>query len=249
MNTNTTSKTNIFKISGIKTYLQCIRSNNKIQEGINLKRKILTIIFLLTITLLFSSCLEKTPLIIINNLPDTYITCLYISQSSDTIWGTNRLPDSNVLLSGSQSETLLRPGKYDIQVIDVNGLTYTHNDVNISANGYTWEVTEDCADTLTAQIPLNLQYTGSCPVVFTNTLNENRINGIWIAPSNGDNWGDNHIPGFVLNPGDTYTAYLQPDTYDLYVEDETGKCCYLWSTQITEDGYTWNVIDKEMAFE
>ena len=207
-----------------------------------------TTILILAILLLTTACLEKTPLIVKNNLPDTYITCLYISQSSDTIWGTNRLPDSNVLLSGSQSETLLRPGRYDIQVTDVNGYTYTLNDISISADGYTWEVTEGCVDTLTAQTPLNLQYTGSCPVVFTNTLKVNRINGIWIAPADSDDWGDNHIPGFVLNPGDSYTAYLLPNTYTLFVEDESGKCCYLWNTQVTEEGYTWNVTDKEMAF-
>lgn len=209
-----------------------------------------TIFILLTIFLLStSSCLEKAPLTIKNNLPDTHITSLYISKSSDTIWGTNRLPDSNVLLSGGESETLVRPGSYDIQVVDSNGFTYTQNDVMVSANGYVWEVTEECIDTLTAQIPLNLQYTGSCPVTFTSALDEKRINGIWITPSDAENWGDNHIPGFVLNPGDSYTAYLQPGSYGLYVEDETGQCCYRWNTPINEDGYSWNIIDKELTYE
>lgn len=220
------------------------------RKGHRLTFKNQAIFFVLTVILLStSSCLEKAPLIIKNNLPEAHIACLYISQSSDTVWGTNRLPDSNVLLSGGESETLVRPGWYDIQLIDSRGYTYTQNDVKVSSNGYTWEVTEDCIDTLLASVPTNLQHTGPCPVVFTNTLKVNRINGIWIAPADSDYWGDNHIPGFVLNPGDSYTAYLLPNTYTLFVEDESGKSCYRWNTTITEGGYIWNVIDEEMNFE
>lgn len=198
-------------------------------------------------TIFFSAgCLEKVPLSVTNGLENYNIVCVYISRETDTVWGSNHLPDSDVLIPGKTAEVMVQPGIYDIQVTDEDLDTYTIRDVRIDAEGFNWTVTLEDIDTSSSQSDANPSNAGQCPVTITNDLENWDIHGVWISPSNGDSWGNNHIEGAILFPADTYTAYVQADTYDIYIEDEDGDTYTRWSVIIDENGYSWGVTLEDI---
>ncbi|MCK5133047.1 MAG: hypothetical protein KAR40_12950 [Candidatus Sabulitectum sp.] len=204
--------------------------------------KALLCILAAVIILPATGCLEKVPLAVTNGLENYDIHCVYISRGTDNVWGSNHLPGTDVLVPEKTAEVMVQPGVYDLQVTDEDGDTYTLHDIRIGSDGFSWRVTLDDMDDVSSSAA-NLQNAGQCPVTITNNLNNWDVNGIWISPSDGDDWGDNHLDGEILYPGDTYTAYVQPDTYDIYIEDEDGDTYTRWSVVVAGNGraYTWNV--------
>ena len=198
------------------------------------------VFFILSFLALFLStgCAEKVPLSVTNGLESYNIYCVYISRGTDTVWGSNHLPGTDILEPGKTAEVLVVPGTYDIQATDEDGDTYTLRDVDVRPTGFSWTVTLEDIDSASSQSGANA---GRCPVTVTNDLNNWDIHGIWISSSNGENWGSNHIDGEILYPGDTYTAYVEADTYDIYIEDEDGDTYTKYSIFIDGNGYTWDV--------
>lgn len=188
-----------------------------------------------------SGCFEKVPLSVTNGLEMYDIHVIYISRNSDNIWGTNHLPGTDILEPGKTAEVLVSPGIYDIQVTDQDGDTYTLNDVTIGDEGYNWTVTIAQIDPVQTAVSGSANITGSCPVTFTNDLGSWDITGVYISPSDSDSWGDNHIQGEILYPGDTFTAYVESNTYDIYLEDEDGDTYTRWEVYIGNSGYQWEV--------
>ena len=205
--------------------------------------RIITVLAAAAITLL-CGCFEKVPLSVTNGLENYDIHIIYISRSSDSVWGTNHLPGTDILAPGRTAEVMVTQGLYDIQVTDEDGDTYTLDDVKIGSEGFNWTVTIDQMDqepATSASIP-----SGSYPVVITNDLGSWDIRGIYISPSNSDSWGDNHLAGEILYPGDTYTAYVEGDTYDIYLEDEDGDTYTRWSVYVGGSGYNWSVTLSDL---
>ena len=116
----------------------------------NTKNKILCklgIVFtVLTLTLFFQSCLTTdasgstgNPTITIVNETGYTVWYLRISTSSDDMWGPDRLASDQVLHNG-QSFTMVLPhrlsvtNKYDIQLEDSDGDTYSKYNVTVSDN-------------------------------------------------------------------------------------------------------------------
>jgi len=205
-----------------------------------LNGKTLSRILTAAIILFSTGCLEKVPLAVTNGLEEYDIYCVYISRGTDDVWGSNHLPGTDVLEPGKTAEVMVQPGVYDLQVIDEDGDTYTLHDIRIGADGFEWTVTLDDMDEINSS-STNLQNTGQCPITITNNLGSWDVYGVWISPSDGDDWGDNHLGEEILYQGDTYTAYLQSDTYDIYIEDEDGDTYTRWSVVVEPGGYTWNV--------
>jgi len=205
------------------------------------KARAITILFAVISMTMMSGCFEKVPLSVTNGLENYDIHVVYISRSTDSVWGTNHLPGTDILEPGRTAEVMVTTGVYDIQVIDEDGDTYTLNDVKIDGDGFTWNVTIDQIDTVQTPAPGNTGSTGTCPVTFSNDLGSWDITGVYISPSDSDSWGDNHIQGEILYPGDTYTAYVESDTYDIYLEDEDGDTYTRWSVYIGDSGYHWDV--------
>lgn len=192
--------------------------------------------------LIFSTgCFDKVPLTVTNGLEDYNVYCVYISRGTDNVWGTNHLPGTDILEPGNEVEVMVRPGNYDLQVVDEDGDKYTIRGVLAGPEGFNWTVTMNDIDT-TATSPVNLQHAGEYPIELTNSLDSWDITGIWISPSDSSQWGDNHLSDDnTLYDGDTYTAYLQPNTYDIYVEDDSGDTYTKWSVSLGESGYSWDI--------
>ncbi len=207
-----------------------------------MNRKTLFGILTSAIILFSTGCLEKVPLTVTNGLEHYDIHCVYISRGTDDVWGSNHLPGTDVLQPGKVAEVMVQPGVYDLQVMDEDGDTYTLREIRIGADGFEWTVTMESIDeTGSPSSVTNLQNAGQCPITITNNLGSWDVYGVWISPSDGDGWGDNHLGEEILYQGDSYTAYVQSNTYDIYIEDEDGDTYTRWGVVVESDGYTWDV--------
>lgn len=205
-----------------------------------MSRRTLLCIFFAAIVIFSTGCLEKVPLAVTNGLENYDINCVYISRGTDNVWGSNHLPGTDILAPGKTAEVMVQPGVYDLQVTDEDGDTYSLNDVRVGTDGFNWTVTIDCMDGINST-SINLQHTGQCPITIANDLDKWNISGVWISPSNIDEWGDNHLHGEILYPGDTYTAYIQADYYDISIGDENGGSYTRNRIAVEQNGYTWDV--------
>lgn len=203
--------------------------------------KILLRLLTIAILLFSTACIQKVPLVVTNGLLDYNIYCIYISRGTDDVWGSNHLPGTDILEPGKEAEVLVRPGVYDIQAVDQDGDTYTLRDIRIAGDGFNWTVTLGNIDDALASSPSNLQHAGQSPLTIKNNLGSWDVHGIWISPSTGSEWGDNHLGDEILYQGDSYTAYVQPDTYDIYLEDEDGDTYTRWDVSVGQNGYSWDV--------
>ena len=111
------------------------------------KLKSLIPITLLIITILLSvSCYEPTKIIVVNDLEDRNIEYIFVSSSTEDVWGTNALPDWKVLLPGEKHEITVLADTYDIQVQDSRTDIYTIWDIEITDTDFTWNVTSEFMD-------------------------------------------------------------------------------------------------------
>ncbi|MCK5035792.1 MAG: hypothetical protein KAS73_07870 [Candidatus Sabulitectum sp.] len=206
-----------------------------------MNRATILMVLAAALPVLTTGCLEKTPLSVTNGLESCNITCVYISRGSGTVWGSNHLPGTDILEPEKTAEVMVRPGVYDLQVMDVNGDTYTLNDIRVGTDGFNWTVTMDDMDPISSSVSI-MDYAGQCPIAITSNLNQLEINGIWISPTDRNDWGDNHLQGEVLFLGDTYTAYVQSANYDIFVEDTKGNTYTRRRRNVTgSEGYSWSV--------
>ena len=94
-----------------------------------------------TAAILTASCgYEPTRITLVNGLGSYNVEYLFISGTSEEDWGLNSLPGNTVLLPGDSIAIAVEAGRYDLQVIDEDGDTYTRWDQDVPEEGYRWEV-------------------------------------------------------------------------------------------------------------
>lgn len=82
----------------------------------------------------------SAPVRITNGLGNWDIWYAYVSESSESDWGDDRL-GSSILSPGCVLTVWVDPGTYDILLEDEDGDTYTRYGVTVGASGYDWEAT------------------------------------------------------------------------------------------------------------
>ncbi|NLP04766.1 hypothetical protein GX411_02290 [Candidatus Fermentibacteria bacterium] len=80
------------------------------------------------------------PVRITNGLGNWDIWYAYVSKSTESDWGEDRL-GSSILSPGCVLTVWVDPGTYDIMLEDEDGDTYTRYGVTVGAAGYDWEAT------------------------------------------------------------------------------------------------------------
>ncbi len=171
---------------------------------------------------------------ITNDLDDWTIWWVYVVEEDEGFWD-DRL-QTYFLYPGETINILVDPGVYDIQVEDEDGDTYTLWGVDVS-DDYDWDVTLDNLDAY--------DYTygsgeGICPVDIYNGLDDWTIWYILVDPSD-EPWGEDRLGAEILEPGELFTVWVDPGTWDIQVEDEDGDTYTLWDVEIDEAGYYWEV--------
>lgn len=173
----------------------------------------------------------KAPVGVANRLSTEVIISVQ-TRAPGGEWSRNRLNGSlNPGASASFPET---PGEMEIMATDNLGRTYSYQGPALTREGMIWEIT---AESRTQAAEAN-SWAGECPVTITNELGAWSVTRILCSPSTSSSWGESWITE-PLNPGESVTFSVRPDTYDIRVEDSDGDTYTLWAVMVTPSGYTW----------
>lgn len=89
--------------------------------------------------------------------------------------------------------------------------------------------------------------TGPCAVRLTNGLGSYDIYYVYISSSDETEWGEDWLGSSdILSPGNTLTAYVDPGTYDIMVEDVDGDTYSSYGVEVTSAGWSWTVTLADM---
>ena len=196
-----------------------------------MKKFLIILLSLLVIsTALFA---QENPAITIVNNTGYEVWYVYISQTASPTWGDDYLEPTQVLRSG-ESATFRLPfpinvvNRYDIQLVDLDGDSYTQMNVLVSPNARI-EFTFDDFD------PENYVTFDGPPITIVNNTGY-EVWFVLISPSSHDHWGRDRLASDqVLRNGQSVTVNLpypinEENEYDIQLID------------LDEDSYTkWNV--------
>lgn len=185
-----------------------------------------------TALLLTISCGNGASVEVTNLLGHETITSLKTSTSG-TGWSRNLLQEP---LPPEGTHTFkTETGPLSIVATDDQGASYTYEGA-LTGNGISWGITPEHR-TVTA-VDMN-PWTGPCPVTVTNGLT-GAITRVYCSPSSHSGWGESWID-LPLQPGQSATFHLSPDTYDIRVESGPGSSYSRWRLNIGLEGHSWEV--------
>jgi hypothetical protein len=180
---------------------------------------------------------EPGPSIVIVNNTGLEIWYVRISSVTDTAWGLDWLNENEVILSGqSRTFTLKQPlhamSRYDFQVEDSNGDTYTRMNVHVDDNS---RIVFTNNDYDVVNIPVS--YDGP-PVTIINNIGRT-IWFVYISSTEDDSWGRDRLgrEESIYN-GQSVTINLphpleQVDRYDIRLVDSDHNKYIKWSVPVT----------------
>lgn len=82
---------------------------------------------------------------------------------------------------------------------------------------------------------------GSAPVTITNSLGGYEIYYVYVSPSTESEWGEDFLGTVVLADGGVLTAWVDPGTYDIMIEDIDGDTYTRYEVEVGSSGYAWDV--------
>lgn len=176
--------------------------------------------------------------VVISNDTGGYdIYYIYLSSETDSEWGGDWL-GSEILYSGNTKSFSVPDGVYDMKLVDEDGDEYIRWSVPVNGT-YRWNVT--LSDLGEATIGGGGGGGGSAPVTIYNDLGDWTVYYVHCSPSSSSSWGDDWLGSEVVVPGDDFTFYVSPGTYDIQLEDEDGDTYTRMGVNIRADGYYWAV--------
>jgi hypothetical protein len=106
-----------------------------------MKRALLALTVVVALAGLGGCGAKKAPVTITNDLGAWDIHYVYISPENSDEWGEDLLGEDEILEDGEELTTEVEVGTYDIRLVDEDQDTYTRNAVEVTEEGYSWEVT------------------------------------------------------------------------------------------------------------
>ena len=194
--------------------------------------------FLATVLMLVLAAPMLAGEVVITNDTGGYdIWYVYMSADSDTEWGGDWLGDAEVISSGATKRFTVPDGTYDIKLVDEDGDEYIR--WGVEENGtYRSDVT--LAELGEATVSASTIDSGA-PVTIYNDLGNYTIYYVHCSSSAASSWGDDWLGSEVIIPGDDFTFYVSPGTYDIQLEDEDGDTYTRMGVDVRSDGYYWAV--------
>ena len=194
--------------------------------------------FLATVLMLVLAAPMLAGEVVITNDTGGYdIYYVYMSAETDTEWGGDWLDDTEIISSGSTKRFTVSNGTYDIKLVDEDGDEYIRWGVPVNGT-YHWNVT--LSDLGEATVGGSSMEAGA-PVTIYNDLGNYTIYYVHCSSSASSSWGDDWLGSEVIVPGDDFTFYVSPGTYDIQLEDEDGDTYTRMGVDVRSDGYYWAV--------
>ena len=105
-----------------------------------MKRALLTVAIFVLLAAVGGCGSEKPSVTITNAMGAWDIHYVYISPVDSDEWGDDLLEEDEILENGQKFNTEVEAGTYDIRIVDEDQDTYTRYAVEITEQGYSWEV-------------------------------------------------------------------------------------------------------------
>ncbi len=192
----------------------------------------------LTLMLALAAPMFAGEVVIANDTGGWDIWYVYISAETDSEWGGDWLGDTEVISSGSTKRFNLPDGTYDMKLVDEDGDEYIRWGVPVNGTYY-WNVTLD--DMGEATVGGGSSMNSGAPVTIYNDLGNYTVYYVYCSSSSASSWGDDRLGSEVIVPGDSFTFYVNPGTYDIQLEDEDGDTYTRMGVDVRSDGYHWAV--------
>jgi len=87
---------------------------------------------------------------------------------------------------------------------------------------------------------------GSAPVTITNSLGGYDVYYVYVSPSTESEWGDDFLGTVALADQGVLTAWVNPGTYDIMIQDVDGDTYTRYEVEVGSSGYDWEVTLADM---
>lgn len=156
----------------------------------------------------------------ISNLSGTELCAIYFSPSDSTTWGEDQIANDDPLQDSFYYEWDITPGSYDLQVWDCfNNKLEQYNisatrDVEIIVN-------QNSIYVVPLEVIATVDDTPASNTFIWRVSNYANVElcGVFFSPSTDEDWSDNQLPSGTLPSQVYYQWEIEPDTYDIRVED------------------------------
>ncbi|MFP4343610.1 MAG: hypothetical protein ACLFU8_02845 [Anaerolineales bacterium] len=174
----------------------------------------------------------------VENESSVDVCYIFISPTTSDSWGEDWLGEKEGLVPADVRIFFIEPDVYDLQALDC--------DENILAEETDVDISDDLVWTLTGEGAGGGQGTGGSVELEVVNDSSEIICRVYIAPSASDNWGEDWLDSseVIETGGAVHYFYIEPDTYDLLVEDCDGnEIVAEYNAALTEDT-TWTIYDE-----
>jgi uncharacterized protein YfaS (alpha-2-macroglobulin family) len=192
----------------------------------------------LALVMVLAAPLVAGEVVITNDTGGYDIWYVHISAETDTEWGGDWLGDTEIISSGSTKRFSLPDGVYDIRLVDEDGDEYIQWGVPVNGT-YRWNVT--LSDIGEATVGGGASMGEGAPVTIYNDLGNYTVYYVRCSRSSNSSWGEDRLDSEFIVPGDDFTFYVSPGTYDIQLEDEDGDTYTRMGVDVGPDGYYWAV--------
>lgn len=162
----------------------------------------------------------------IENMTSSDICYVYIAPAAQQTWGKEWLGDDETIAPGATRAFDVPTGVYDVLAADCA-------DAVVDA---AWEVSAD--------VVLRPGLTGSVAVQIINNTGRD-ICYVYISPSAAEQWGEDWLTDMeiVAANGEIRTFFVEPDTYDLTMQDCEGDEIATQSEVLVNEDWVWTIAD------
>jgi hypothetical protein len=149
---------------------------------------------------------SQTPRLLLINDTSQDVCYVYISQTTDSNWGSDWLGSDEILQAGGERTFEVEPGTWDMLATDCSG--------NEVASQYAVVVTAD----LVWQLSTTGGQAGDTTLTVVNTSGTD-LCYLYLSPSTSDTWGADWLGSGTIPAGGQQTFSLDAGTWDLLARD------------------------------
>lgn len=195
-----------------------------------MKKTLLFKLLLLPLSFLLMSAEDNLITLTVQNNTDYAFYYLYLSSTSSTEWGEDRLGDE-VISAGEEMSFLIESGSYDIKIVDEDDDACIRNGISLSRDvSLTYDNSQwiDCINSGSSS-----STSSSSNIRFTVDNNSNYdFYNIYLSPSSASEWGDDKLGSEILYAGSEKDIFIAPGEYDIKIIDEDGDDCIRYGVNI-----------------
>jgi len=179
------------------------------------------------------------PVTIRNGLGGWSIHYVQFSRPGVKGWSGDMLGPTEIIRPGASRVFNVPPGSAGIRITDSDGDTYTLMDVEITEEGFTWEVTLEQMDLEHRDAPAGA---AGHPVTILNSLDVT-VDSLWIYITGQDFPGKNLLEAHGIPSGEEFILWVDQGLFDMIAVDARGRTLAAYNCPVEADGFLWEITE------